>query len=251
MSLKPLMTFGQSQLQPYYDPKNAREIPVNLVAGTYLPGQVLGQVTDVPVDAVQTITTTGSPTGGTFTLAGQPITYPESATTDPLSSTCTVAQMQAAMDALYGVGNTICSGTALPAGSIAITFTGDLAAQPVTALTTIDTGLTGGSTPHSVVTQTTVGVGNTGSYGAYATGHGDGTQLPKGVLRYGCTVDSAGNISISNEIPGLTQLSAPMFWAGTFRTDDLVGLDSGGLAAWVGAHLVEGTIVSGVVVIPA
>lgn len=246
MSAAPAYVYGQTQLQPAYNPEDARQINVNLAAGTYLRGTLLGQVTDTEADAVQTLTTSGTVTAGTFVLTGQPLTSgsPISAT---LNWNATVALVQAALDTIYGAGNTIASGTALPAGSVAITFRGALAAQPVAAITHVDT-LTGGAL---VVTQTTPGVANTGTFGAYVHGNSDGTQVAKGLLMYPCVVDASGNITVGGDIPTLTDTETPMYYMGSFRTEELVGLPTGAQMAvdFPGARVIIGDLVSGVLVL--
>ncbi len=83
-----------------------------------------------------------------------------------------------------------------------------------------------------------------GTYKAYANGNSDGSELAKGLLRYGCTVAS-GVITIANE-QGVTQVAAPMFTRGIFKTTDLTGLDAAGLADLSG-NLVSGTIADGII----
>jgi hypothetical protein len=102
-------------------------------------------------NAVQTLTITGSPTGGTFTLTFQ------GATTAPIPWNATVAQTQAALAALatLGTANVLVAGTAMPAGSQTITFQGDMASASVPAITGSGALLT--ATGTVVLTQTTAG----------------------------------------------------------------------------------------------
>lgn len=86
-----------------------------------------------------------------------------------------------------------------------------------------------------------------GTYKAYATGNSDGSQTATRILRWPCTVDADGNITIegaSDFKP--TQESAEMYISGFFRTQDLVGLDAAGLAD-MGGQLVSGTLANGVI----
>lgn len=100
---------------------------------------------------VQTITITGSPTGGTFTLTfgGQ--------TTIPLPFNATAAQVESALNALSSLGaySVACTGGPLPGTGIVVTFQygGNQA-----VITHADS-LTGGATPAVVVTHTTPGTG--------------------------------------------------------------------------------------------
>lgn len=82
-----------------------------------------------------------------------------------------------------------------------------------------------------------------GSFKAYASGNGDGSQIPKGILQYACTVDGTGLVTIANE-QGLTQKAAPMYIGGIFRTTDLTGLDANAIAVLNG-NLVTGVLADG------
>ena len=246
MPTTPALTYGQTQLQPARFPQFARMRNVNLVAGTYSRGQCIGQVTDTEADAVQTVTVSGTPTGGTFTLGVTPIAF-GNPTTIVVPYNQTVAAAQTQFDAVYGPGNTIVSGTTLPGGSLIVKFVGALSAQPVAAFTKVANGLTGGTSPDYAIAQTTVGVGNTGNFGAYAHGNSDGTQVIKGVLMYACTVDANGNVTISSEWTGFTEKAVPMYYKGVFRTEELVGLPSSGNLAvdFPGARISIGDLTSG------
>jgi hypothetical protein len=103
---------------------------------------------------VQTVSLTGSPTGGSITFAGfQGHHFPS----QQASFNATAAQVQAAVAALpnVGVGNVVCAGGPLPA-AVTITFSGTLAQGPQYALTAANS-LTGGSSPAVVLAHTTVG----------------------------------------------------------------------------------------------
>jgi len=86
---------------------------------------------------VQTLSITGGiPAAGTFrlTLNGQ--------TTDPIAYNASAADVQAALLNLSGVeeGDIVCTGSALPAGPIAIAFGGRLAGMDVSQITVSDDG---------------------------------------------------------------------------------------------------------------
>lgn len=83
-----------------------------------------------------------------------------------------------------------------------------------------------------------------GTFKAYATGNADGSQLPKGFLAYGCTVDAQGNINLGGDLGGTTK-SVEFYISGYFQTQDLVGLDAGAVGALNGL-LVSGTVANGV-----
>ena len=104
------------------------------------------------VDEVVTLSTTGTVSGGTFTLTfgGQ--------TTTEIAYNATAATVSAALVALstIGTGNVTCAAGPLPSTGVTIQFTGTLSGQNVGAITSTDS-LTG-STPATVLTVTTAGV---------------------------------------------------------------------------------------------
>lgn len=69
----------------------------------------------------QTITISGTPTAGTFTIGTSSIT------SAALSYTATSADVQAQTDIMFGAGNTVVTGGALPGASIQIAFQGNYA----------------------------------------------------------------------------------------------------------------------------
>lgn len=114
-----------------------------------------GSVTSTTVagtNEVQTITISGTPTGGTFTL-----TY-RGQTTTALTHTSTNAQVQTALQALstIGTGNVTVTGGPGPGTPYVATFASALAAQNVRMLTATSS-LTGGTNPAVTVTETTAG----------------------------------------------------------------------------------------------
>jgi hypothetical protein len=109
-------------------------------------------VTPSGTNAVQTVTTTGTPTGGTFTL-----TF-EGRTTATIAYNASAAVVQAALEALpnIGTGNVLAGGGPLPTG-VTLTFQNALQKRPIAPLTANYAGLTGGTTPTVAIAQTTPG----------------------------------------------------------------------------------------------
>lgn len=105
------------------------------------------------VNEVQRATITGTPTGGTFTL-----TY-NGQTTAAIAYNATFGAVQTALEALsnVGAGDITVSGGPGPGTPYTFTFTGALAAQPITAMTATGS-FTGGTTPAIAVTEITPGV---------------------------------------------------------------------------------------------
>jgi hypothetical protein len=84
-----------------------------------------------------------------------------------------------------------------------------------------------------------------GTFAAYATGNGDGSNTPRCILQYAAVTDASGNITIAGE-QGMTRKDVPAYFAGTFACADLVGLDAGGVTA-AGWRLINGSATTGVV----
>ena len=115
---------------------------------------------------VQTVTITGSPTGGTFTL-----TY-SGQTTAGIAYNATASAVQSALEALsnIGVGDVACAGGPLPGTPVTVTFQGALGSQNVALMTASSAGLTGGTSPAVTVTETTAGHAPVWQPGTPATG---------------------------------------------------------------------------------
>lgn len=155
----------------------------------------------VPVNELQTLSITGSPTGGSFTLtfSGQ--------TTAAIAYNATAAAVQSALEALsnIAVGDVLCAGGALPGSPVTITFKGAYANTDVAAITATSS-LTGGSTPAVVITETTKG-GDTAKL--YNRKDGGAWNLINHTYSFDITkrstfTQSAGRVYITNGINKLT-----------------------------------------------
>lgn len=100
----------------------------------------------------QTITITGTPTGGTFTL-----TY-RGQTTGTIAYNATNSTVQTALQALstIGAGNATVTGGPGPGTPYVVTFASALGAQQIRPLTATSS-LTGGTAPAITITETTAG----------------------------------------------------------------------------------------------
>jgi hypothetical protein len=116
--------------------------------------EFVGPANEVEVGAneAQTVTITGTPTGGTFTLTAF------GATTSAIAYNAASAAVQAALEALttIGVGNVAVTGGPGPGTPYVATFQGDLAARDLPQMTATGS-FTGGATPAVAVTTTTPG----------------------------------------------------------------------------------------------
>lgn len=236
-------TFTYARLDPIW-PGDGRTFAAAFAANqTLKKGTLIGQISSSPVSEQQTITITGSPTGGTFTLTfnGQ--------TTTPLAYNSTSAQVQGAVEALstVGSGNVVGTGGALPGTAVTLTFQSELANQPQPLFITVSS-LTGGTSPAVAASRTTAGVAY-GKWGAYASSNSDGTQTPRGIVAIDVSTDSAGKTtygpSPSGGEHGEKYPSAPVYYKGEFRVLDLVGLDSNALTGF--ARIISGSVSDGVI----
>lgn len=151
------------EFDPVVRPVTARNISMGTSFAEITPdnfllasgmGAVSTQAAGSATNEVQTITITGTPTGGDFTLTfnGQ--------TTGAIAYDADAATVELALEALSNieVGEATCAGGALPGTPVTVTFSGQYAAQDVPLMTDDDSGLTGGTTPAVAVTETTPGV---------------------------------------------------------------------------------------------
>ncbi|MEU2315186.1 hypothetical protein [Streptomyces albidoflavus] len=172
-------TFGQ--------PRNVLKsgLPLGKVTASGLYAPYAG-----PTSEVQTVTVTGSPTGGTYTLtfSGQ--------TTAGIPYNATAAQVKTALEALSNInpGDVAVTGGPHPATPVVVTFTGQYMGDDQAQMTASATNLTGGTSPAVTVTTTTAGGG---------AGASDGTQVLAGFLA-----------TESLFAPGSTKTSGALLWFG-------------------------------------
>ncbi|MGW5514256.1 hypothetical protein [Nocardia africana] len=122
---------------PYYGTTAAQVAPDQPACGTLASNEK------------QTVTVTGSPTAGTFTL-----TY-KSQTTAGIAYNATTAAVKSALEALstIGTGNVNVTGT----GPYVVEFVGDLAGMDLPLMTASGAGLSGGTSPGVTVAETVKG----------------------------------------------------------------------------------------------
>jgi hypothetical protein len=113
------------------------------------------RLTGSSVNEVQTLTITGTPTGGTFRLSFK------SVSTAAIAFNASAAAVQAALEAIstVGTGNVVATGGPLPATAVVLTFQGQLAGTNVPLITVNTPAFTGGTTPVATVAETTPGSG--------------------------------------------------------------------------------------------
>ena len=189
MPVNPTTTLTYTNtLQARY-PKDVRTLGVRLPGGLNLTaGTILGEQNIVTRNAVQTVTISGSPTGGTFTL-----TTTDGQTTGPVAYNITTANLLAALQALLGTSS-VASVTGTAGTSYVITFSGDWGNRNISTLVATS-ALTGGTTPAATCATTTVGsAGPTGTAGVYAHANSDGTQVPRYLLMKNVQTNARGMV---------------------------------------------------------
>ena len=145
------------------------------------------------VNEGQTVTITGTPTGGTFTLTWQ------GETTAAIAFNATAAAVEAALEALsvINVGDVAVTGGPGPGTAYVVTFSGQYHGENVAAMTASGASLTGGSSPAVAVTTSTAG-------GSSAV---NGLEVPEGFLWNSTQV-----------LSGAVNLGAPLLWRGAINT---------------------------------
>jgi hypothetical protein len=99
-------------------------------------------------DQVQTVTVTGVPTGGTYTLTWGGLT------TAAIAFNAIASVVQTAVDAIFGANNSLVAGS----GPYTITFKKSLGARTNALATLSNNLLTGGTSPSVTITETTAAV---------------------------------------------------------------------------------------------
>lgn len=152
---------------------------------------------------VQTITITGTPTGGSFTLS-----Y-DGETTGAIAYNATAAAVRSALEALSNiqVNDIVTAGGPLPGTAVTVQFVPDTPGQDFALMTADDTGLTGGTDPAVAVTTTTAPSASTTV---------NGVSIPSQVY---------GNAAAGAAIPRFPSKADTALWV----TGDKLFLDGGTL----------------------
>jgi hypothetical protein len=129
------------------------QIPINIAN---LQGLLIGSSQPVTIkvngnNAVQSLTITGSPTGGTFT-----VTY-ATITSGAIAYNASAATVQTALQAMSSIGANNVTVTGSDGGPWTLTFSGALGVQPITTVTRT-ASFTGGTTPDVTPASVTTGV---------------------------------------------------------------------------------------------
>lgn len=171
-------------------------IPLAKIDGSELYGPYSGQASEV-----QSVTVTGAPGGGTFTL-----TF-DGATTTGIAYNATAAVVKAALEALSTVNPGDVTVSGVDGGPYTVTFGGRYTGDNVPAMTASGASLTGGTSPGVTIGAVTAGGGSTGAL--------------EGFLY--CAVDAP---TVNTQ-----DVSGALFWHGVVRSARLpIAVDAAGIA---------------------
>jgi hypothetical protein len=130
-----------------------------IIEGTGISGLTVAGAPVAGTDEVQTITITGTPTGGSFRLRYGGFVSAE------IAYNAAAAAIDTAIEALpgFGSGAVTCAGGALPGTPVTVTFSGPgHARRPQPMLEAVQVSFSGGTAPAIAITETTPGVQETG-----------------------------------------------------------------------------------------
>ena len=210
-------TFTCKKLQPFRRPDQAMEEAVNIAPSTTLSmGQVLAEVA-ASVNDVQTLTVTGTPTGGSMVVTatnpvgGQVVTF-------TVAYNSTNAQAQTAARAVLGNNITV-TGGALPGTALVFTASGAFVGLPMAPMTVNAAGLTGGTNPAASFAHTTQGA-TAGTFAAYSSavvappaaptvaGNGSGSSYAAGTYAVQVTFLTASGETTPSPVTNVTVTAA-------------------------------------------
>lgn len=228
-------TYSNIALRPAHSPELAVKRNIRLpyggpygVGGKFAKGKTVGCVSSATAaNAVWTIALTGTPTGAKIYLTysdGYKVYTAETA--NAYTAIPTGAQLQTALESIFGSGNVTVVKTSL---SYACTFGGQLANIRMGGLLTPTATFDGGTTPAITLTRTTKGSCGSGQWDLQDDAASDGTQVPKGFLErdYFSDVLGGNNTEFGTDAQ---PFSPPCYVSGFFNAADISGLTTTGLA---------------------
>jgi len=154
----PLITGGDLAIST----KNANGQSVVSTDSTFVTDSVSADIHDMAVESsgevtneVQTVTVTGSPTGGTYKLSFM------GSVTNSLAYNISAATLQLELEAIKTIqsGNVTCAGGAHPGTPITVTFVNKFKGWDAPIMLLDTNALTGGSSPTVTIAETTKGAG--------------------------------------------------------------------------------------------
>lgn len=196
-------------------PASTFDVSTSPLNGTYTAG----------TNEVQTLTKTGTISGGTWPLSWEGYTF-----SSGFAHNAAVATVQAAIDAQVGAGNITVGGNPLSTGNMTFTFVGDFAARNVAALTFSTASLTGGgSVAHSTSTPGVEGYVSTPVYSDWSAFTRTAAQTDTGDYDLWARVYDAG--STANQVLLRAKIAVGDTALGTNNVS--VSIPDCGKAIWV------------------
>jgi hypothetical protein len=237
--LKPQRRLEHAQLSPAIG--EGKTIAIRLARNlSLLAGQILSEYSAAATNEVQTLTPSGTISGGTYRL-----TF-ESQQCAALAFNANAPAIQAALEALstVGEGNVRVTGGPISSGVVTIEFIGDLANMDVGAIT-VQSSLTG-STPAVAVAEATKGSGGPGTFGPYTNGASNGLETAKLILARDVVTDNYGRHYLGRS--GASEHGTDLggvnaYYCGVFACEELTGLTS--TSAGQLGRLIQGDITNG------
>ena len=232
------ITLGE--LVPAYRPELATKLAVKLpiggpigVGGKYSKGTVLGCYGGTAANEVKTLTITGSPTGGTFTIS---YVADKAYITSALAYNASAATVKTALEGIFGTGNVTVS---LNGAVYTVTFVNALAYSRIGGNLTVSNAFTGGTSPAIAWAVDTAGSAGAGQFGVYDN---SSPGVARCILAYDTTIDPVGGLVTEGQVTN--QPYAPIaYFTGFFKCSDLTGLDSSATAD-PGFRLVTGAAIT-------
>ncbi|RYG70035.1 hypothetical protein EON80_08650 [bacterium] len=244
MAEQPVITQTREELVPFQQPQTAKEVSGQFAPNLDLPaGQTLAfdsaakklipyneAGSDTDTNEVQTITLSGTPASGAFTL-GVPRGGLETTANIPWDGNS--AAITAALNALPNVAP------------------GDIVAVRATNVLTFTYGAAwaGSDVPPIVFTpvnlQTSAPAPVTGTVATTTPGVDATTGTAVGLTRYAVQTDAQGNVTNFDE-NGALEDTAPYYYTGIFRTTHLNGFTAAALNDLQG-RVIQGTLADGVI----
>lgn len=197
-------------------------------------------VNSAGTNEVQTITISGTPTGGDFT-----ITF-DGEETDAIAYNANAAAVQAALEALSNVneGDVTVTGGPGPGTPYVVTFSGEYGYQNIDLMEATG-AFTGGTDPDVAVTQTTAGAA--GAPGPLLTPLSSKNHLRLIQTQVAPPTDSCGGTPLGSEATGATEVeggAATLTPANSYAPADLADANSGDFTASPGTAWDTGSYVT-------
>ena len=175
--------------------------------------------------ATTTISITGTPTGSKLVITYTADKVYTVTLGNAVSTHATLAEVQTALETIFGTGNVAVTGTA--GTTYTCTFQNALDKVQVDGTFAVTATFTAGSGPAVAWARTTQGSAGPGQYVAYDDAGSNGAATAKAILARAYLSDPVGGY-VSEYGPTSQPFSPPVYVSGYFLCSDLTGLDANG-----------------------